>query len=183
MTSLFESYEDEIKSYFQQFEQISNGFQQLSMDKKREELDKLDDLLQSMQSTLDSLNLESSRIGKSTKTYSNQIYQCKTSYQKLKDKYIHEKNYGDLLPGYRTSGTSATQTERERVLKANKTLENGVQMLKMANDQARQDKLVAQSTLEQLAVQKERLVGFEKKFDSIDSSLDKTKRTIDKMSK
>ncbi|KAF2073636.1 hypothetical protein CYY_005055 [Polysphondylium violaceum] len=183
MASLFESYEDEIRSYFQQFEQITGGFQHLPMDQKRVELDKLENLLQSMQSTLESLNLESNRTGKSTQSYFNQLYQYKAFYQKLKDKYQNEKNYADLLPSDRTFSSTATQTQRDRVVKANKTLENGIQMIKMANDQVREDRKTAESTLENLAIQKERLISFDKKFDSIDSYLDKAKRTIGQMSR
>jgi len=150
------------------------------MDQKRIELDKLQDILESIQSTYDSLNLESSRTGKSTSQYLNQLSQCKASYKKLKDKYQNEKNYADLLPHKTSSSTSsASTTERERVTKMNEKLQNGVQMIKMANDQLRQDKKTAESTLENIAIQKERLVGFEKKFDSIDSRLEKSKKTIE----
>jgi len=153
------------------------------MDQKRVELDKLENLLQSMQSTLESLNLESNRTGKSTSQYFNQLYQYKASYQKLKDKYQNEKNYADLLPSDRTFSSTATQTQRERVAKVNEKLESGIQMIKMANDQVREDRKTAESTLQNLAAQKERLIGFERKFDSIDSYLDKARKTIGQMSR
>ncbi|KAN0040503.1 hypothetical protein ACTA71_008840 [Dictyostelium dimigraforme] len=182
--SLFESYEDEIKVSFKQFEQIAAGFPKLLPEQKQPELDKLENLLSTIEGNLSSLNLESNRTGKSTQQYFTQFYAAKRTYQQFKDKYQDEKNYADLIPSqYHDFNTTGSQTQRDRVIRGNKTLENGIQMIRMANDQVREDKRTAESTLEQLATQKERLIGFEKKFDSIDGYLDRAKKTIGQMSR
>ncbi|KAK5581508.1 hypothetical protein RB653_001543 [Dictyostelium firmibasis] len=182
--SLFESYEEEIKVSFKQFEQIAAGFPKLLPEQKQPELDKLENLLSTIEGNLSSLNLESNRTGKSTQQYFTQFYAAKRTYQQFRDKYQDEKNYADLIPSqYHDFNTTGSQTQRDRVVRGNKTLENGIQMIRMANDQVREDKKTAESTLEQLATQKERLIGFEKKFDSIDGYLDKAKKTIGQMSR
>ncbi|KAN0040910.1 hypothetical protein ACTFIV_003446 [Dictyostelium citrinum] len=182
--SLFESYEEEIKVSFKQFEQIAAGFPKLLPEQKQPELDKLENLLSTIEGNLSSLNLESNRTGKSTQQYFTQFYAAKRTYQQFRDKYQDEKNYADLIPSqYHDFNTTGSQTQRDRVIRGNKTLENGIQMIRMANDQVREDKKTAESTLEQLATQKERLIGFEKKFDSIDGYLDKAKKTIGQMSR
>eukprot|EP01133_Synstelium_polycarpum_P010786 gene10786-12566_t len=160
------------------------GFSQLPPESKLGELDKLEKMLGSIESTLESLNLESNRTGKSTQHYFTQFYQAKKTYQQHKDKYQNEKNYSDLMsPSYRDFNTNASMTQREKVLKANKTLENGIQMIKMAGDQVREDQRVAEATLTNMAQQRERLLGFEKKFDSIDSFLSTARKTISAMSR
>ncbi|KAM9967850.1 hypothetical protein ACTFIW_009134 [Dictyostelium discoideum] len=182
--SLFESYEEEIKVSFKQFEQIAAGFPKLLPEQKQGELDKLENLLSTIEGNLSSLNLESNRTGKSTQQYFTQFYGAKRTYQQFRDKYQDEKNYADLIPSqYHDFNTTGSQNQRDRVVRGNKTLENGIQMIRMANDQVREDKKTAESTLEQLATQKERLIGFEKKFDSIDGYLDKAKKTIGQMSR
>ncbi|EGC31594.1 hypothetical protein DICPUDRAFT_156528 [Dictyostelium purpureum] len=183
MASIFESYEDEIKQSFKQFDTIAAGFQHLPTDQKPAELEKLENLLSNIESNLSSLNLESNRTGKSTQQYFTQFYQAKRSFQQYKDKYQNEKNYADLIPSHHDFNTSASQSQRDRVSRGNKTLENGIQMIRMANDQVREDKVMAEKTLNELAVQKERLIGFEKKFDSIDGFLDKSKKLIAQMTR
>ncbi|EGG14982.1 putative v-SNARE family protein [Cavenderia fasciculata] len=183
--SLFESYEEEIKQFFRQFDQSINSFQNVAQEQKRGELEKIENILNSIEGSLESLNLESNRTGKSTQQYFSQFYQAKKTYQQLKDKYQSEKNYSDLLgsPAYRDFNNSASMTQREKVAKSNKTLEQGISMIRMANDQVNQDKKLAEDTLNNMAQQRERLVGFEKRFDSIDSLLGRARKTLSTMSR
>ncbi|KYQ88988.1 putative v-SNARE family protein [Tieghemostelium lacteum] len=179
--SLFESYEDDIKSSFKRFDQITAGFQHLSLEQKSEELKRLDELLSDIESGLQSLNLESNRTGKPTQHYYTQYYSYKKTLQQYKDKYTHDKNYSDLLPSYREINSDASNSQRERTIKTNKTLEDGIQMIKMASTQVREDQKTAQHTLENLATQRERLMGMEKKMDNIDGFLSQTKKTLGEM--
>ncbi|EFA86597.1 putative v-SNARE family protein [Heterostelium album PN500] len=53
----------------------------------------------------------------------------------------------------------------------------------MANTQVREDQRVAEATLNNMAQQRERLLGFEKKFDSIDYYIGSARKTIATMSR
>eukprot|EP01132_Coremiostelium_polycephalum_P005968 gene5968-7434_t len=166
MANIFESYEDEINTSFTQFEQIVSGFNQLTPDQKKSKLDEMDQLINGIDCNMQTLNIESNRTGKSTSQYAAKLSQAKRTYQKYKDTYYHEKNLSDLMSSstYRSEFSSTqAQTQRERAIKSNKNLEEGINMIKLANREVRENQDTAIASVNELHKQRETLISFEKK--------------------
>ncbi|EAL69633.1 hypothetical protein DDB_G0275765 [Dictyostelium discoideum AX4] len=100
-----------------------------------------------------------------------------------KSQLISNETFNNNSNNQSTNFNSSTNETREKILNLNKMMDNNTKMIQSARQEISSMTTLATDLSNTLHSQTEQMKNMDKKFDSIDANIDKSPKTIDKMSK